>query len=96
MKRLGMDCLKGHGREILYVERDSVRISLMEYIDGSWGIRRGSKTFCVWEPSEAEDCARTFAIIAGVGPMTLSLLSGTAAPSDRMRLHTASGSSAYN
>jgi hypothetical protein len=67
-----METLKGYGQEVLFVDRGAIRISLVEYSDGSWGIQRDHKTFCVWEPDEIEDCIFTYAVMTGIGHRLLA------------------------
>ena len=67
-----MDTLKGYGQEVLFVERGATRVSLVEYSDGSWGIQRDHKTFCVWEPDEIDDCIFTYAVMTGIGQRLLA------------------------
>jgi hypothetical protein len=62
-----MDKFKGIGKTAITCQTDqSDRIELIRYLDGSWGVRKNTKTVGVWEPHEEDECFCVFSMLAGL------------------------------
>ena len=68
------EAMKGPGKRLLTIVRESDEFHLLGYRDGSFGIARNHQSLSIWEPEEREACLSDLMRITGWHESNRSIL----------------------